>query len=88
MWLMKKETICSMPQEQHERYRRHFSKVLNILSQFDEDELMKARQRPERSHLADPPSKDELEEAIGKMKILEGSRSVWYPSRNGQGPQL
>ena len=60
--------ICSTPQQQQERWRRHFSKVLNIVSQFDEEELREVRQRPLRSHMAEPPTVEELEEAISKLK--------------------
>ena len=36
---------CSTPTEQHQRWRRHFSKVLNVRSQFDVVELAEVRQR-------------------------------------------
>lgn len=59
---------CSTPQQMHERWRRHFTKILNIMSQFNEDQLKEARQRPVRSQMADLPTREELEDAIGKMK--------------------
>ena len=60
--------MCNTPKEQQERWRRHFAKVLNIQSQFDEQEIRKARQRPTRQSLDDPPTADELLSAIGKLK--------------------
>ena len=68
--------ICSTPQQQQERWRRHFSKVLNIVSQFDEEELREVRQRPVRSHLAEPPTVKELEEAISKLKMEKQQGSL------------
>ena len=59
---------CSTLRQQQARWRRHFSKVLNIVSQFDEEELRKVRQRPVRSHMAKPPTVEELDEAINKLK--------------------
>lgn len=60
--------LCSTPELQQQRWRRHFTKILNIQSQFDAEELESARQRPLRPHMADVPSREELEEAIGKLK--------------------
>ena len=62
------ENTCSTLQQQQARLKRHFSKVLNIVSQFDEEELRKVRQRPVRSHMAKPPTVEELKEAIDKLK--------------------
>ena len=33
--------LCSTPTEQYRRWRRHFTKVLNVRSQFDDAELAK-----------------------------------------------
>ena len=35
---------CSIPTEQHQRWRRHFTKVLNVRSQLDGAELAEVRQ--------------------------------------------
>jgi len=59
---------CSTPQQQKERWQRHFSKILNIQSQFDEEEIKKARQQPLRANLEEPPSEEELLIAIRKLK--------------------
>ena len=39
------EEPCSTPTEQHQRWRRHFPKVLNVRSQFEGAELAEVRQR-------------------------------------------
>ena len=59
---------CATVEEQQERWRRHFSKILNVQSQFSEDELEKMRQRPVRHDQAEQPTMDELTSAIGKLK--------------------
>lgn len=60
--------LCSTLVPQQQRWRRHFTNILNIQSQFDETELRKARQRPLHPHMADPPSAKELKKVIEKMK--------------------
>ena len=35
---------CGSISDQHQRWRRHFNKVLNIRSQFDEEEMELVRQ--------------------------------------------
>ena len=57
---------CTTTEAQQERWKRHFSKVLNIQSQFDVEEL--SRQRPTRSEMAEVPSQEELQSAVGKMR--------------------
>ena len=42
--------------------------MLNTVSQFDEEELREVIQRPERPHITEPPTAEELEEAISKLK--------------------
>ena len=59
--------LCSTSELQQQRWR-YFIKILNIQSHFDEAELESARQRPLRPHMADTPSREKLERAIGKMK--------------------
>ena len=50
---------CITVEETQRRWRRHFTKVLNIESHFNTTELDKVRQRPVRMHLAELPSLDE-----------------------------
>ena len=59
---------CSTPQQQHDRWRRHFTNLLNIVSQIDESELSRARQQPPHPEMAHPPSADELERAVTKLR--------------------
>ena len=60
---------CTTVEAQQQRWRRHLNtNILNIQSQFNEDEIKKARQRPVRHQLAEAPTMDELTDAIGKLK--------------------
>ena len=59
---------CSTPWQQHDRWRRHFSNLLNIVSEINMTELEQARQRPPRTEMADPSSSEELENAISKLR--------------------
>ena len=59
---------CSTPQQQHGRWRRHFTNLLNIVSEVDVSEIEQARQRPTRAEMADPPTSEELENAISKLR--------------------
>ena len=59
---------CSTTDSQHQRWRRHFSNVLNITSQFSKDELAKVQQRPIRSQMTDLPTMEELIKAVDKLK--------------------
>ena len=60
--------VCATTDSQKQRWRRHFTKVLNLESQFNVNEIMKARQRPVRHELAELPTMEELMKAIGKVK--------------------
>ena len=57
--------MCSTLEAQGERWRRHFTKILN---EFSEDELEKVQQRPLRPDLAELPSEEEVWAAVGKLK--------------------
>ena len=59
---------CSTVEAQQQRWRRHFTNILNIQSQLNEAEVEKARQRPVRHQLAEVPTMDKLTDAIGKLK--------------------
>ena len=61
-------TICSSPEGQQQRWRRHFSSILNLQGDFSVEELERVRQRPLRPEMAAPPSEEELGSAQGKMK--------------------
>ena len=64
---------CSTPELQQQRWRRHFSNVLNLQSEFSVEELERVRQRPMRPEMGDPPSEEELQNALGKLKCGKAS---------------
>ena len=57
--------LCTTTTEQQERWKRHFSKVLNVPSQFDEAQLQKVKQRPTDEELGQPPT---VRRALGKLR--------------------
>ena len=59
---------CRSLLEQHQRWHRHFSQVLNLTSDFDMRELELTRQRPLRHELAEKPTMTELASAVKKLK--------------------
>ena len=59
---------CRSLPEQHQRWHRHFSRVLNLTSDFDMRELELTRQRPLRQELAEKPTMTELASAVKKLK--------------------
>ena len=67
--------VCVTTDSQKQRWRRHFTKVLNLESQFNVNEIMKARQRPVRHELAELPTMEELMKAIGKVKNRKAAGS-------------
>ena len=60
--------VCKSVGLEQEQCRRQFLNILNVKSVFEVDEFAKLWQRPVREELANPPSKQEIQEAIGKMK--------------------
>ena len=61
-------TLCATPEAQHKCWRQHFSSILNICSHFSLTELGKVKQRPVEMDMADPPSMEELMQAVKKIK--------------------
>ena len=59
---------CTAAKAQQERWRRHFTKILNIQSEFDVEELRNMRQRPPRPEIAEVPSEEELMSTVEKMR--------------------
>ena len=53
--------MCSSPEAQQQRWRQHFTKVLNIQSEFSAEELGKVRQRSTRTDMAELPSEGVVE---------------------------
>ena len=65
----KKGNSSTKTEAQQERWRRrHFSKILNIQSGFDVEELSRVRQRPTGSKMAEVPSEEEAMNAVGKLR--------------------
>ena len=62
------EALCSSKDAQHQRWHRHFTKVLNILSQFDTEVMESVTQRQVSGNLADEPTPAEVAKALGKLK--------------------
>ena len=60
---------CTSAEAQQERWKKYFTKIVNIQSEFDVEELRKMRQRPPRPEMADLPSEEELLSAVVKLKI-------------------
>lgn len=59
---------CNIPELQQQRWRRHYSNVLNLQSEFYVEELERVRQGPMRPEMGDPSSTEELQNALGKLK--------------------
>ena len=59
---------CTTTTEQQERWKRHFSKVLNVPSQFDEAQLQKVKQRQTDEEIGKPPTKNEVRRTLGKLR--------------------
>ena len=59
---------CTSEEAQQERWKRYFTKIFNIQSEFDVEELRKVRQRSPRPEMAELPSEEELQNAVLKLK--------------------
>ena len=73
---------CTTTEAQQERWRRHFSKILNIQSDFDMEELSRVRQRPTRSEMTEVPS-EEVMKCCGEVEEWKGRWRVRHFARNG-----
>ena len=71
---------CTTPEEQQQRWKRHFSHILNVQSSYDE-ELQKVKQRPPRPTMNELPTEEELLDAISALK---NGKAVRDSSRNGE----
>ncbi len=58
---------CSSLDAQHQRWSRHFTKVLNIRSHFEPSVLKECRQRDEFENLTSVPNQDEVRCAIAQI---------------------
>ena len=59
---------CSTPASQQQCWRRHFTKVLNMRSQYQPVEMEKVRQREVDEDLGKTPSSAEVAKALGTLK--------------------
>ena len=59
---------CTSAEESQQRWRRHFTDVLNQQSQYNPAELERVIQRPLRQHLAELPSEEVLVGAVNSLK--------------------
>ena len=59
--------LCTTPVSQQQRWRQHFTKVLNVQSLFDRDEVNCVKQRQVREEMAEPPT-EELLEAVVQLR--------------------
>ena len=59
---------CSTPTEQHQCWRRPFTKVMNVRRQFNSAELAEVRQRETGADLGTLPTSAEVAKALGKLK--------------------
>ena len=62
--------VCSTLEAQSERWCRHFIKILNLHSEFSEEELGRVRQRPLRRDMAEQPSEEEVWDSVGKERLV------------------
>ena len=61
-------TPCKNSEEQHQCWRRHFNKVLNVNNQFDELEVERVSEREVDDTLGRIPSTSEVTKALGELK--------------------
>ena len=58
---------CLDVEAQHQRWTRHFAKVLNVVSQFSVDELEFVRQRDQVESIGDLPISEDVVAVLDKM---------------------
>ena len=56
--------VCTTTDTQNDRWRRHFSEILNMQSEFDMEELERVKQRRLRPEIAELSTEEELLKAI------------------------
>jgi len=60
--------LCAGHDSTLQRWHQHFSAVLNVPSRYDVQVVDAAEQHPEQTDLGDPPSEEEVMEAIVKLR--------------------
>jgi hypothetical protein len=68
---------CTTVEAQQQRWRRHFTKILNTQSQFNEAEIKKARQRPVRHQLDERCAMLLATLRMGKLEVHLASYRKW-----------
>ena len=51
------------------RWREHFEGILNVINSFNQEALDDVQQLPLRSELAQPPNRDEIPRALGRLTV-------------------
>ena len=64
----KQGEVCSSVIAQHQRWREHFTTVLNIPSQFNPAEIDRIHQRDVDNNLADRPTLREWSNAVSRLR--------------------
>jgi len=59
---------CQSVDAQHQRWRRHFIKVLNVVSQYDVCEMNLVKEREVFTSLGDLPSNEDVDVALQQLK--------------------
>ena len=62
-------SLCTGRDSVLQRWHQHFQGVLNVQSSYDIHAIEEVEGYPERSELADPPTEEEVVEALRKMKV-------------------
>ena len=71
--------MCITSEAQNERWRRHFTKILNVQSEFDMEEIGRVKQRPVTLEMSALPTEEELLKAIEKLDGKAGGESSILP---------
>ena len=69
--------LCAGPDNTLQWWHQHFNGVLNVHSSYDAG-VTAVEEYPKRSDLADPPTEEEVVEAIGKLKEGKAGQE-WHP---------
>ena len=60
--------LTASPEEVTARWHGHFKRILNIPTEYKEEVIAEIQQLPIQSHLDEPPSEEEIETALSKLK--------------------
>ena len=74
--------MCMGPEETLQRWRHHFGTVLNVTSSYTEDIIQAQHQYPIRHDMSEPPTEEEICEAMDRLKGNKAS------GRNGILPEM